>query len=147
MLLHWCEVLHPSKRQINIPRSKHRGCSEKTTASILTSPALVKRIIDNKRRKPTHPLALLKTHLERPAAVGERRTHWGSPWGGRSWDSWHRAPHVSQSAPCSGCSSPQTSVVPSTERPAAQTVVKAKRSHFPKGIKLTTTQREARWQN
>lgn len=100
--------------------------------SNLTCTGALKRIIDNKHRKPTHPLALLKTHLERPAAVGERRTHWGSPWAGRSSDSWHRAPHVSPFVPCSGCSSPQTSVAPSTERPAAQTVFTAKQITFRK---------------
>lgn len=56
-----------------------------------------------------------------PVVWGERRTRWGNPWGDLSSDSWHRARRVSRSELCSGCSSPQTSVSPSTGKPAAQT--------------------------
>lgn len=56
-----------------------------------------------------------------PEVWGERRTHWGNPWGDLSSDSWRTARRVSQFVLCSGCSSPQTSVSPSTGKPAAQT--------------------------
>lgn len=104
----------PSLRQTNTHGSKHTCWSDMTRTSILTSAVYPRKLLPYKKK-----------HLERPAAVGEQRTHWGSPWGGRSWDSWHRAPRVSLSVPCSGCSSPQTSAVPSIERPAAQTVFTA----------------------
>lgn len=88
-----------------------------------------------------------------PAVWGERRTHWENPWGDLSSDSWHRARRVSQSALCSGCSSLQTSVSPSTRKPAAQTGERVKpdiirsdtgdRGHQVKEVKLVKTGKES----
>lgn len=59
-----------------------------------------------------------------PVVWDAHKTHWGSPWGGRFWVNWHKAPHVFQSELDVCCSYRLISASPSTGTLAPQTVQK-----------------------
>lgn len=113
--------MHPrANARTHLLRHERGGGLIRATAKLIL--CLPQQNITANKHQPRTPV-LLKTCSGWPAVGGEQRTRWGSPWGGRSSDSWHTAPRVSPSAPCSGCSSLQTSGAPSTERPAARTTL------------------------